>query len=39
MEKKAYSSPAADVVKFETENIMFISIDNDVLWNELWTGI
>ena len=38
MEKKLYSSPAADVVKLETEKIMVVSVDNDAIWNELWSG-
>lgn len=37
MKKREYSSPKADIVNISTENIMFVSIDNDVLWDELWS--
>ena len=37
MKKREYSSPKADIVNIATETIMFVSIDNDVLWNELWS--
>ena len=38
MKNMIYSSPVADFIKMESESIMFMSVDNDAFWDELWTN-
>ena len=38
MKKRIYSSPTVDIVDVPCEKIMLVSVDNEIVWDETWTG-